>query len=286
MTNTFTLSDGRLLAYTEYGDPAGKPVFFFHGTPGSHFFRPSDAITRKLGVRLICTDRPGYGASTFQPGRRLLDWPVDIARLADALGIGRFAVAGHSGGGPHTLACAYALADRLTAAATLSGAGPVDAPGATEGMNTLNRFGFKFGQYVPWPFWRIMIRWIYRERFNNPGKSMDRENGRRPPADDALISQPEVREACLQSEVEAFRPGMEGFAWDARLITRPWGFPLEGIKVPVFLWHGTADDLTSIPMARYMAGKIPNGKLTICEGEAHLLLFPHWEEILTTLTKG
>ena len=115
---------------------------------------------------------------------------------------------------------------------------------------------------------------------------MDRENGHRPAADDALIVQPEVREACLQSELEAFRPGMKGFAWDSRLITRPWGFQLEEIKAPVFLWHGTADDLTSVPIAKYMAGKIPNGKLTICEGEAHLLLFPHWEEILTTLIKG
>ena len=76
MTDTITLKDGRLLAYAEYGDPAGTPVFFFHGTPGSRLFRPSDSITLKLGVRLICTDRPGYGASTFQPGRRLLDWPV------------------------------------------------------------------------------------------------------------------------------------------------------------------------------------------------------------------
>ena len=67
------LRDGRILSYAEYGDPCGKPIFFFHGTPGSRYFRPPDEITARLGVRLICVDRPGYGESTFQPGRRILD---------------------------------------------------------------------------------------------------------------------------------------------------------------------------------------------------------------------
>jgi pimeloyl-ACP methyl ester carboxylesterase len=78
---------------------------------------------------------------------------------------------------------------------------------------------------------------------------------------------------------------MIGFAWDVRLITRPWGFPLEEIHVPVHVWHGTDDDATSVRMARHMAGRIPNCKITICEGEGHMLLIPHWEEILTTVIR-
>lgn len=277
------LRDGRTLAYTEYGDPHGTPVFFFNGTPGSRVFHPSEEITARLGVRLICTDRPGYGDSTFQPNRRLLDWPADIAQLADFLGIDKFAVIGHSGGGPHALACAYALPERVTAAATLSGAGPVDAPGATEGMTLINWFGFKFGRYVPWFIGRALTWWIFHERAADPAKAMRRETSHHTPADEKLFAQPEIWDACLQSELEAFRPGMLGFAWDVRLITRPWGFPLEEICVPVHVWHGTEDDSTSVRMARAMAGKIPNCKITICEGEGHMLLFPHWEEILTTL---
>src|SRR5512136_1888696 len=119
--NTITLHDGRTLAYAEYGDPHGKPVFFFHGSPGSRLFTPPDEVTKHQHVRLICTDRPGYGASTFQLGRRLLDWPQDINDLAEALRIKKFYIVGHSGGGPYTLACAYALPDRILAAATLSG---------------------------------------------------------------------------------------------------------------------------------------------------------------------
>jgi len=112
---------------------------------------------------------------------------------------------------------------------------------------------------------------------------MDRDTGHRHPADEEQIRHPEVREACLTSEVEAFRHGLRGLAWEARLLTRPWGFPLEEIRIPVHLWQGSMDDLATIPMARFIAGKIPGCSLTICEGEAHLLLFPHWEEILTQL---
>jgi pimeloyl-ACP methyl ester carboxylesterase len=92
-----------------------------------------------------------------------------------------------------------------------------------------------------------------------------------------------VRQACVASEVEAFRQGLRGLAWDARLLTRSWGFPLEGIHVPVYIWQGSMDDQATVAMARYFAGKIPGSRLTLCEGEAHLLLFPHWEEILKPL---
>jgi pimeloyl-ACP methyl ester carboxylesterase len=278
-----TLKDGRTLAYAEYGAPDGKPVFFFHGMPGSRFFHPYDEITRKLGVRLITVDRPGYGLSDFQPGRRILDWPDDIAVLVDSLGIEKFAVAGHSGGGPYAAACAYALPDRVSAAAILSGAGPLDAPGATGDMSAVNKAGFTFGRYIPWPLWHGLMWLFYHHRCDNPAAALDKGNGHRPQADDEQISRPEVRQACLQSEIEAFRHGLRGMAWDARLLTRPWGFRLEDIHVPVQLWQGSADDLATVAMARHIAGKIPDCRITICEGEAHLLLFPHWGEILSQL---
>jgi pimeloyl-ACP methyl ester carboxylesterase len=279
---TIKLSDGRTLAYAEYGDPGGKPVFFFHGTPGSCHFRPSDEVTTRLGVRLITIDRAGYGESTFQPNRRLLDWPNDVAQLADSLGLGKFAIVGHSGGGPHTLACAYALPDRITAATTIAGTGPIETPGATDDMVPINKFGFKFGQYFPWFVGRAITALLLRERCTDPAKAFDNDKTR-PPADQIIMERPEIRELCIATEVEAFRSGIKGMAWDVRLITRPWGFNLEEIKIPVRLWHGTADNVSSTRMAHYMAGKIPHSQLTICPNEGHMLLIPHWEEILTQL---
>jgi pimeloyl-ACP methyl ester carboxylesterase len=279
---SITLSDGRSLAYAEYGDLRGKPVFFFHGTPGSRTFHPMDDVTKRLGVRLITTDRPGYGRSTFQPNRRLLDWPEDIAQLADALGIGSFAVMGHSGGGPHALACAFALPDRITSTAVLSGAGPIEALGAADEMIPINKFGFKFGQYFPWFIGRAVIGFIFRERCTNPARAFDSDKNR-PPADQAIMNRLEIRELCITSEIEAFRPGINGMAWDIRLITRPWGFRLEEIQVPVYIWHGTGDVDTPVAMGKILAARIPTSHLTICPDEGHMLLIPHWEEILTQL---
>src|SRR5690242_10978716 len=116
------LPDGRDLGWMELGTSSGSPVFAFHGTPGSRLqFEIDDAPIRAAGLRLICPDRPGYGLSTFQPGRRLTDWPADVAYLADHLDIDRFAVLGTSGGGPHAAVCAALLGNRVTAAAIVSG---------------------------------------------------------------------------------------------------------------------------------------------------------------------
>ena len=102
---TFTLADGRALGFAEYGNPNGKPLFYFHGHPGSRF--EARYLENSETARIIGVDRPGLGLSTYKAGRKILDWPDDIAELANSLGIARFAVAGFSGGGPYALACAY-----------------------------------------------------------------------------------------------------------------------------------------------------------------------------------
>jgi pimeloyl-ACP methyl ester carboxylesterase len=278
-----TLNDNRLLTYAEYGIPNGNPIFFFHGMPGSHLFRPSDEVTSRLGVRLITADRPGYGQSTFQPNRRIIDWAEDIAQLADHLGIDKFSVAGHSGGGPYAAACAYALPGRVKAAALIATAGPLDSPDALEHMESLNRMGFRVGRYIPWWIWRMLIWYFYHDGRDRPEKVMERDAASRPRADAELWKIDSIRKVCYASAVEGFRHGTKGHAWEARLLTRPWNLPIEKIRVPVHLWHGTRDRTTTIEMARHLADKIPNSHLHVCDDEAHLLIFPHWEEILLKL---
>ena len=253
--------------------------------PGSRLFRPPDDVTEKVGVRLITTDRPGYGLSPFQPGRCFLDWPGDIVQLADHLDIQKFAITGHSAGGPYVAACAYALPERVKAAAVLSGAGPLDSPGGTHGMTATNKLGLTMGRFTPWLLWQALVWVFYHRRAEDPSADYERGNGIRPSADDEQLQKHAILETCILAEVEAFRPGLRGLAWEARLLTRPWGFLLEDIRVPYHLWHGTEDDQATLAMARHVAGKIPGSQITICENEAHLLLFPHWEEILTQLIK-
>ncbi len=277
------LKDHRVLAWAESGDPHGRPVFLFHGLPGSRLFAPHPDLTAKMGVRLITLDRPGCGGSTFQPNRRFLDWPADVLQVADRLGLERFAVAGHSGGGPYAAACAYALPERVSAAALICSAGPIDSPGAWQHMGGLNRLGFRIGRRIPWPAWQILVWAFYREGYRRPETVMEREADSRPEADAELWKVEAIREMCYASTREAFRQGTRGHAWEARLLTRPWDIPLEQIRIPVQLWHGRADRTAPIEMARYLAGRIPNCRTHYYDGEAHLLIFPHWQEILSEL---
>ena len=132
------LKDGRMLGYDEHGAPEGKPIFYFHGHPGSRLdwklFDENDNAA-ELNARIIAVDRPGSGLSDFKRGRKILDWPDDVIELAEALQVDRFAVLGISGGGPYAAACAYKIPERLTATAIVCGMGPADAPGSKDGMS-------------------------------------------------------------------------------------------------------------------------------------------------------
>src|SRR2546421_5164232 len=164
-----SLRDGRALGYAEYGDLTGKPVFFFHGLPGSRRQRhPDDSIAIELGAHIITIDRPGYGFSDFQPGRTLLDWPDDVAQLADALNIQRFAAIGLSGGGPYLLSCAYKMPERITSATVISGMGPVDSPEGMKSMMVSMRLGLGIAPRVPWGFVRLALDPVVKMISRNP----------------------------------------------------------------------------------------------------------------------
>ena len=122
------LKDERLLGYSEYGALDGKPVFYFHGHPGSRrdwSAYDSGNAAAELQARVIAVDRPGHGLSDFKPRRTIPDWPDDVTELAEALNVGRFAVLGASGGGPYAAACAFKIPQRLAATAIVCGMGPV-----------------------------------------------------------------------------------------------------------------------------------------------------------------
>src|SRR6185369_11865093 len=122
--------DGRILAVEHCGDSQGMPVFLMHGTPGSRSGpKPRAGVAYRRGVWLITYDRPGYGGSTRHPHRRVADAAVDVRTIADALGIDRFAVVGRSGGGPHALACAALLPDRIVRTAVMVSLAPANASG-------------------------------------------------------------------------------------------------------------------------------------------------------------
>src|ERR1700716_3282454 len=112
---TVDLDDGRVLGYREYGELTGTPIVYLHGMPGSRLDPVAlDEEYRRLGVRVVAIERPGYGLSSARRSGGLVDWPADVAAVADHLAIERFAVLGYSSGGKYAAACAYALPDRVT----------------------------------------------------------------------------------------------------------------------------------------------------------------------------
>ena len=275
------LRDGRRLAFEQRGDLSGKPVFYFHGTPGSRLAQPDAEISRSLGARVVSLDRPGFGCSDFQPGRTLLDWPGDVLQAADALGIDRFAVVGNSGGAPYVAACAYAIPERLTRVALVAGGAPADAPDVRRGMSRDRRLGYRVARHTPWLL-RVAV-WAFGNPQRDPEKFFERYNGALPPSDQALLARPEARREKIAAYAEATRAGLRGFAHEIALFARPWGFPLEGIRIPVLLWHGEEDTSTPVSMARYVESAIPDCRAVYFPGEGHMLLLSRWEEIVAEL---
>jgi pimeloyl-ACP methyl ester carboxylesterase len=279
-TSVLTLQNGRRLAYAEYGDLQGKPLFFFHGMPGSRLEGElADAAAKKLGVRVIATDRPGYGLSDFQPRRTFLDWPADVIALADALGVDRFAVAGMSGGGPYVSVCALKIPERLRAAGIIAGVGPFDQPDATEGMSSTNRMLFGLAKRFPWLIRLPMAVMSFATR-HFADRLMSGMVRSLPEPDQVALKRPEIMAMLKQTMAEAFRSGSRGAAWETLMYARPWGFRLEEITMPVYLWQGELDKNVPPSMGRYQAHAIPNCRATFYPGEGHIsLVVNHVEEI-------
>jgi pimeloyl-ACP methyl ester carboxylesterase len=279
---SITLADGRRLGFAEYGDPSGKPVLFFPGTPsGRLFHHPDESIAVSVGARVITVDRPGYGLSGFQRGRTLLHWPQDMVQLADALGIDRFAVAGISGGSPYVAACAFEIAERLTAAGIVSGLGPTDWQGATEGMPRERQVGVRLARRAP----RLVrpLFWLLLNPHRNPKRFYERMASQSSEVDRDILARPAIRAMLIRNWSEANRHGVSGYAWETVVFSRPWGFGLGDIAMDVHLWHGEEDASMPIEVGYYIASTVPNCHATFVHNEGHFLLFEHWREILGTM---
>ncbi len=281
------LRDGRALGYAEYGDPAGKPVFFFHGMPGSRLQRcPDDSIAAALGARIITIDRPGYGLSDFQPGRRLLDWPDDVAELADALGIDQFAAIGLSAGGPHLLACAYKIPRRLASATVISGLAPLHLPGTTRDMIWSSRLAAGIARRAPWWLIRLLLSPVVGKARYTPVEASKWLPPAAPQADREVFARPDIQAMDRQDLAEAYRNGVDGMACDVVVLTRPWGFLVEEIDIKIYLWHGEEDTTVPLSMGKYMACRLPSCEARYCPGEGHTLMFNYWREILAVAMCG
>ena len=273
MTASVTLPDGRELAYEVYGDPAGDPVLSFHGGLSSRLdAAPAHQAALDLGVRLISPDRPGIGLSTFQPGRRLLDWPADVAALTEALGIDRFAVMGWSCGGPYAAACGARMSDRVTAVALLSSAVPFELVGTTKGLARDDRLLLSLVRWTP-----RLASALLRVTIGEASEArLYREIRRSFPAVDraALAERGSIVDAVAFVK-ESMRQGAQGCIQDYRVFGGPWEFDLSEVTVPVQIWEGEEDDSGPPAYRELLLRHLPQAQLSLVPGEGHLSLLQH-----------
>ncbi|MFB9994822.1 alpha/beta fold hydrolase [Deinococcus oregonensis] len=266
-----TLRDGRSLAYAEYGQPDGKPIFLFHGTPGSRLdFEGWERLLKEYGLRGIAVDRPGMGRSDLQRRRRLIDWPDDVVQLADHLHLQKFMVLGGSGGGPHALVCGYALAERVERVVLMSSAYPVDTPGFFEGMIFGNRVGIVLGRYAPLLLTPLLLdqrRTLLRMQPDKVLETLRQSVGSEDAAQLVNINASQLKRTLL----EAFTQGAVGVGGESRIHARPWGFAPEDVQIPVTLWHGLRDRLSPAHGVRKLAHRIPQVTTYFLADHGHLL---------------
>jgi pimeloyl-ACP methyl ester carboxylesterase len=271
---TVRLPDGRDLEVLLQGADEGTLLIFHHGSPGAAVpFSPLDRAAAERGVVLALPSRPGFGNSGRQPGRTVASAAADAAALADHLGHDRFLTVGWSGGGPHALACAALLPDRVRAAATIAGVAPYDAEGLdwTAGMGEDNRIEYPTAASDPdellaWmrPHAEAMAK-IEADEIVAELRSLISEV-------DAAQVTGEFGENLAASFRSAFRHGPWGWFDDDLAFVRDWGFDLSEIRVPVSIWQGRQDLMVPITHGEWLAGHIPGARAHLRPEHGHLSL--------------
>ena len=271
---TFSLPDGRDLCFAEWGDPDGFPVVVLHGTPGGRLFRhPDESKYAEAGARVITYDRPGYGGSTRRRRRSIVDCVADVTALADRLGLGEFSADGGSGGGPHVLALAARLRDRLRRVRCEVGIVPWGTPGIDwfAGMDPMNvtEFGWALeGEEVLAPEIEREMREMAERVAQDPAALLGDFDIDQ--ADRAVLSRSDMAGMIREMTEDLVRGGHWGWVDDDLAFTKPWGFELDDVRVPVEIRYGAHDVLVPAAHGAWLAENVPGASAVVEEGQGHL----------------
>ena len=268
--------DGRTLRVHDDGEPGDDrvAVLTHHGTPSSGALEPkalSDARSR--GLRLIGYDRPGYGGSDRFPGRTVADVASDVEVLADALGLDRLLTWGASGGGPHALASAVLLPDRVVAAALVAGVAPYGVEGLDwiAGMGEDNVLEFGAAMQGEQPLRRFLDDARTQILATTPQTLAGALLSVLPPVDVAALESG-LGESMHASMVEGLRPGYEGWLDDDLAFVTGWELDLQALRVPVLIVAGGADLMVPYAHGHWLAAHVPGAEASLQDDEGHLSL--------------
>ncbi|KAJ5439905.1 uncharacterized protein N7458_010903 [Penicillium daleae] len=287
-SQTMCLPDGRTLGFAEHGRSSDYPLLFMHGYPSSRLETLGmDEIAQRHNIRIISPDRNGYGLTTFDPNRKILDWPADVQALTQHLGLTRFAVLGGSGGSPYTLACAYRLPpEMLSAVGIMGGAGPWEA--GAHHMSLPYRISAFTAHSWPSAYGGVLglLLWILRRALSSPSAIKQIDDALAKNVGEQASDKPaaELRETIARQILEAFRQGTGPAVYDAQLLTSSWGIKFEDVTYnKIRIWHGTKDVNAPVEMMRYLAERLPHCELKEFPEATHFTLQRYLDQILSEM---
>ncbi|MHB1211420.1 MAG: alpha/beta fold hydrolase [Candidatus Nanopelagicales bacterium] len=272
------LADGVVQYFADDDAPEGAGLLLYHhGSPAAGPLDPvMVAAARGAHLRLVELVRPGYGGSTRRPGRSVASAAPLAAALADALGHERFVTIGWSGGGPHAIATAAMLPDRCAGAISLAGVAPIDA----DGLNWLAGMGednwHEFGAALAGE--RLLEGYLDGAAAElaaiSPDDVIAALASLLPPVDRALLRTSFA--ATMAAELRwSVSSGVWGWLDDDLAFVKPWGFDLRDVRVPVHVWHGTADLMVPVAHGRWLVKHVPGARAHELEGQGHLSVSEH-----------
>ena len=278
--------DGRRVSWREAGrEQDGRTLVHFHGYPGSRLeIDLADRLARDLGLTMVALERPGFGRSSRHPGRTLLDWPDDVAAVLDQRGDERALITGASGGAPYALAFAHAYPARVERVGLMGGLGPLAHDDALlDDMVALNRLGIRAWQRhrgLAAPCVRALMEIAARL----PAWAWATLLRLSPPEPDRRA----LRQGLARELATSFAEGVHagGMLDELDLIVSPWPFELERVEAPVHMWHGQLDTIVPPAVARHLASRLPDARLTWFAEEGHFsLIAKRMPEMLSALCR-
>jgi len=267
------LPDGRRLAYGEYGERGGFPLFYYHRHGSCRleagFIHKS---ARLAGFRIISIDRPGMGASDFNRSGDLDSFARDVGELADRLGLPRFGLICNGGGAAFALATAHAFPQRVSLLLGVSALPPLPVRSSVTGGLLM----------AAMHLYSAMRHAMCARR---PHRYITRLMDSLGYADRRLLGHADVQLLLARDLREASRQGIRGVARDTALHYRDWGFDATAVSVPVHFWLGGADNLIPRHRVENFVSCCSDAQLHILPARGHFLFIRAMDEVFATANK-
>ena len=271
------LPDGRVLAWAEAGDLDGRPLLRIPGTPGSRLsFRADQTPWIDRHLRVINTERPGYGGSTPHPAGTFAGHADDLVALLDHLEIECVPAVGGSGGAPYILALASRHPNRVQAVTVVVGAAPVQ-PDEVELMISVNAEAHRLAAAGDREGLVALLGPIREAMLADPLASIRAQMETAPPEDHSIMAEPLWQVGFARGVREAFRPGLDGWIDESMLLVNGWdALRAEDVQTSLTWWHGDSDRNSPLSAVRRLVSRIPEARLEVWLDAGHLT--PHREE--------